>query len=88
MLYASNISWEWPGDKATHCTVCAGLKVSLSVWHDYVTDASSFRYLNYSVTKLRSQDTLSVIVYISRNIHGRYLVWNFVRNNWAYIAEK
>ena len=48
---------------------------------------SALRYLNYSVTKLRSQDTLSVIVYISRNIHGRYLAWNFIRNNWSYIAK-
>ena len=47
-----------------------------------------FRYLKYSVTKLRPQDTLSVIVYVSRNIHGRYLAWNFIRNNWAYIIQR
>ena len=46
-----------------------------------------FRYLNYSITRLRTQDTQSVIVYISRNIYGRYLAWNFVRSNWAYLSE-
>ena len=45
------------------------------------------RYLNYSVTQLRTQDTLSVLVYVSRNVHGRYLAWNFVRSNWNYISE-
>lgn len=48
----------------------------------------SLRYLNYSITKIRSQDTLSVIIYISRNIHGRYLAWNFARNNWSYIRKQ
>ena len=47
----------------------------------------TFRYLNYSITKLRKQDTLSVLVYVSQNVHGRYLAWNFARNNWNYISE-
>ena len=46
------------------------------------------RYLGYSVTKIRAQDTLSVIVYVSRNIQGRYLAWNFVRSKWPILREK
>lgn len=45
------------------------------------------RYLEYSITKVRRQDSQSVIVYVSRNIHGRYLAWNFVRNNWNTLVE-
>jgi len=64
------------------CVCIHGCKsLSISV---YSTDS---RYLNYSVTQLRTQDTLSVLVYVSRNVHGRYLAWNFVRSNWNYISE-
>ena len=53
----------------------------------YYFTVLTYRYLNYSITKLRKQDTLSVLVYVSQNVHGRYLAWNFVRNNWNYISE-
>lgn len=48
---------------------------------------SCCRYLNYSISQLRSQDTLSAITYISYNVYGRYLAWNFVRSNWQYLAK-
>ncbi|XP_064404394.1 aminopeptidase Ey-like [Halichondria panicea] len=44
------------------------------------------RFLSYTLDRIRSQDQLSVIVYVSWNIHGRSLAWNFFRNNWEYLV--
>ena len=46
------------------------------------------RYLNYAITRVRSQDTLSVIDLVSQNVYGRYLAWYFVRDNWALLVER
>lgn len=54
---------------------------------DNYYNAPLFRYLGYSLSKIRAQDTLSVIVYVSRNIQGRYLAWNFVRSKWPVLRE-
>jgi aminopeptidase N len=47
------------------------------------------RYLEYSVnsSKVRTQDTTTVISYISANVYGRYITWNFVRNNWDFLSD-
>lgn len=45
-------------------------------------------YLQYSLTKVRSQDTLYVIGSVSLNVHGRYLAWNFFRNNWDFLLKR
>jgi hypothetical protein len=48
------------------------------------------RYLQYSVdeTKVRIQDTVSVIAYVSRNPLGRRLAWDFVRSQWDTLFTK
>jgi aminopeptidase N len=48
------------------------------------------RYLEYAIntSKVRSQDATSVIGYVSGNVHGRYLAWNFFRSNWDYILKQ
>ena len=47
-------------------------------------------YLEYSIdpSKVRTQDTTTVIAYVSANVYGRYLTWNFVRNNWSLFLER
>ena len=47
------------------------------------------RYLSYSLdsTKIRSQDSVSLIRYVSFNPVGKYLAWNFVRANWDQLFE-
>ena len=75
----------WPIIRASTATYVIN---RAGVW-TMLSDQGFFchRYLNYSLTKVRSQDSLSVIVYVSRNIHGRYLAWNFVRANSDYILK-
>ncbi|CAI8057169.1 Aminopeptidase Ey, partial [Geodia barretti] len=48
------------------------------------------RYLEYSIdpSKVRTQDTTTVIAYVSANVYGRYLTWNFVRNNSSLFLER
>ncbi|KAJ8281244.1 hypothetical protein GJAV_G00065240 [Gymnothorax javanicus] len=48
------------------------------------------RYLEYTLdpTKIRKQDAISTIVYISRNVVGQTLAWNFVRERWAYLFSQ
>lgn len=48
------------------------------------------RYLQYSVdeTKVKIQDTVSVIAYVSRNPLGRRLAWDFVRSQWDTLFTK
>ncbi|XP_003386159.1 PREDICTED: glutamyl aminopeptidase-like isoform X1 [Amphimedon queenslandica] len=46
------------------------------------------RYLEYSMSQVRSQDTLYVIRSVARNVNGRYLAWNFVRDNYDTIFKK
>ena len=45
------------------------------------------RYLNYSISKLQGQDTLGTIIFISQNIYGQCLAWNFVLSNWNHLHE-
>ena len=68
---------EKPGNEACNCIH--------NIFHG--SHASVSRYLNYSLSRVRVQDSLSVIGYISGNVHGRYLAWYYVRNNWEYIIE-
>ena len=58
--------------------------ISLSLKHH------GHSYLEYSLdpSKVRSQDTTSVIAYVAANVYGRYLTWNFVRNNWDIFLER
>lgn len=46
-----------------------------------------FRYLNYSITEVRTQDTKRVVEMVSKNVIGRNLAWNFTRDNWEYFSE-
>uniref|UniRef100_UPI0037E87DE8 aminopeptidase N-like isoform X2 n=1 Tax=Semicossyphus pulcher TaxID=241346 RepID=UPI0037E87DE8 len=48
------------------------------------------RYLTYTLdpTKIRKQDATSTIQYISRNVVGLPLAWNFVRARWSYIFQQ
>ncbi|XP_054626933.1 aminopeptidase N-like isoform X1 [Dunckerocampus dactyliophorus] len=48
------------------------------------------RYLEYTLdpAKIRKQDTISTILYISRNIVGAPLAWNFVRARWSDIFQR
>lgn len=46
-------------------------------------------YLEYSLdsSKIRSQDAVSVIVYVASNPIGKYLAWIFVQNNWNALFQ-
>ncbi|CAK6976940.1 aminopeptidase N-like [Scomber scombrus] len=48
------------------------------------------RYLEYTLdpTKIRKQDATSTIQYISRNVVGMPLAWNFFRAKWSFIYEQ
>ncbi|XP_053172671.1 aminopeptidase N-like [Scomber japonicus] len=48
------------------------------------------RYLEYTLdpTKIRKQDATSTIQYISRNVVGMPLAWNFFRAKWSFIFEQ
>lgn len=48
------------------------------------------RYLEYTLdpTKIRKQDATSTIQYISRNVVGMPLAWNFVRAKWNLIFQQ
>ncbi|XP_034437011.1 aminopeptidase N-like isoform X1 [Hippoglossus hippoglossus] len=48
------------------------------------------RYLEYSLdpTKIRKQDATSTIQYISQNVVGMPLAWNFIRAKWSYIYQQ
>ncbi|XP_059207862.1 aminopeptidase N-like [Centropristis striata] len=48
------------------------------------------RYLEYTLdpTKIRKQDAISTIQYISRNVVGMPLAWNFVRARWSQIFQQ
>ncbi|KAE8297384.1 Aminopeptidase N [Larimichthys crocea] len=48
------------------------------------------RYLEYTLdpTKIRKQDATSTIQYISQNVVGMPLAWNFVRARWDYIFQQ
>ncbi|XP_053722536.1 aminopeptidase N-like isoform X1 [Synchiropus splendidus] len=48
------------------------------------------RYLSYTLdpTKIRKQDATSTIGYISRNVIGTPLAWNFVREKWKLIFQQ
>lgn len=48
------------------------------------------RYLEYTLdpTKIRKQDAISTIQYISQNVVGMPLAWNFVRARWGYIFQQ
>ncbi|KAK6318401.1 hypothetical protein J4Q44_G00116920 [Coregonus suidteri] len=45
------------------------------------------KYLRYTLDsdKIRKQDATSVIVYISSNVEGQTLAWDFVTQNWEYM---
>uniref|UniRef100_A0A4W5MPT6 Aminopeptidase n=1 Tax=Hucho hucho TaxID=62062 RepID=A0A4W5MPT6_9TELE len=45
------------------------------------------KYLRYTLDsdKIRKQDATSVIVYISGNVEGQTLAWDFVTQNWEYM---
>uniref|UniRef100_A0A8C7N569 Aminopeptidase n=1 Tax=Oncorhynchus kisutch TaxID=8019 RepID=A0A8C7N569_ONCKI len=45
------------------------------------------KYLRYTLDsdKIRKQDATSVIVYISSNVQGQTLAWDFVTQNWEYM---
>ncbi|XP_052787465.1 aminopeptidase N-like isoform X1 [Mya arenaria] len=45
------------------------------------------RYLNMAIdeNEIRRQDSVSVIVYISRNTIGRSLAWDFFREQWDFL---
>ncbi|KAJ8335471.1 hypothetical protein SKAU_G00388130 [Synaphobranchus kaupii] len=45
------------------------------------------RYLEYTLdpTKIRKQDATSTIMYISSNVVGQTLAWDFIRERWEYI---
>ncbi|KAK3108903.1 hypothetical protein FSP39_018341 [Pinctada imbricata] len=47
------------------------------------------RYLNLALdeNEVRKQDAVSVIVYVSRNVIGRDLVWNFLNENWEKLRR-
>nr|XP_020441353.1 aminopeptidase Ey-like [Monopterus albus] len=48
------------------------------------------RYLEYTLdpTKIRKQDATSTIVYVTNNVIGQSLAWDFVRARWSYIFNE
>jgi hypothetical protein len=42
------------------------------------------RFLTYSLNKaeVRVQDTITVIAYVSNNVIGEPLAWQFLKDNW------
>ena len=47
-------------------------------------------FLKYSIdeTKIRSQDTVTVINYIAQNPVGQTLAWNFLTQNWKVFYDR
>uniref|UniRef100_A0A3B4UP03 Aminopeptidase n=1 Tax=Seriola dumerili TaxID=41447 RepID=A0A3B4UP03_SERDU len=47
------------------------------------------RYLEYTLDpeKIRLMDVASTINYISENVAGQALAWNFVRGHWEYVSQ-
>ncbi|KAM7414030.1 hypothetical protein PAMA_019041 [Pampus argenteus] len=48
------------------------------------------RYLEYTLNpqKIRLMDVASAIIYVSRNVAGQALTWNFVREHWDYVSQE
>ena len=61
---------------------------SRQIQHLHVIYTFLSRYLNYSITAVRSQDTLRIIENIALRPNQSSLAWNFVKQNWAYLAAK
>ncbi|XP_023275699.1 aminopeptidase N-like [Seriola lalandi dorsalis] len=47
------------------------------------------RYLEYTLDpeKIRLMDVASTINYISENVAGQALAWNFIRGHWEYVSQ-
>ena len=45
------------------------------------------RYLEYSLTEVPLEDMLNVIMMVGANQYGRYLAWDFFRENWDHITS-
>ena len=46
------------------------------------------RLLNYSMSRVRLQDSMGVIESVSQNPRGQQLVWDFVREKWPLLQKK
>ncbi|XP_074661085.1 glutamyl aminopeptidase-like isoform X2 [Tubulanus polymorphus] len=48
------------------------------------------KYLQFSLdqTKIRPQDTVSVIISVANNRVGKYLAWRFVQQNWDLLVSR
>ena len=48
----------------------------------------SSQQLGRNETIIREQDYFSMLSYISYNLVGEPIVWDFVRNEWEYLVER
>lgn len=39
-------------------------------------------------TIVRSQDLFSLVQYVSRNIHGKTMAWEWMTLNWDYLVNR
>ena len=59
----------------------------LNVKSIFVYNCSYLR-LSLDESVVRSQDTVDVIVAVSRNSVGRYLAWAFINDNWDTLKNR
>lgn len=50
----------------------------------------SLRFLKYiyNTSLIKSQDVFTVLRYISYNIYGKTMAWDWIRLNWQYLVDR
>ena len=90
-IAAGNVSvWDWVWDRYTasnnaneKVVLLNSLACSSEVW-------VLARYLDMAMDEasgVRKQDGYRVVTGVSKNIVGRYLAWNWIRDKWAMISS-
>ena len=82
--------WDWGGDRYTasnnaneKVVLLNSLACSSEVW-------VLARYLDMALDEasgVRKQDGYRVVTGVSKNIVGRYLAWNWIRDKWDMISS-
>lgn len=87
--YGGMKEWGYCWEKYKNSTVPSEKRLLLNALGSTQNLWLLSQFLNYSLdrSKIKPQDTVTVISYVSRNSLGRTLVWKFIRENWPTILS-
>ncbi|XP_019622707.1 PREDICTED: endoplasmic reticulum aminopeptidase 1-like [Branchiostoma belcheri] len=82
--------WNFCWQQYTSATVAAEKRKLLYALANTRDNKLVTKLLRYTLdsTKIRSQDTVRTITYVSRTAVGYQLAWNFVKSNWQTFLDR